>query len=109
VAFPLVNCLYCKTEVTKSIKEWNYRHNYYRVKLYACPNCGNQFRVYYHNDAFSHTIPKFVGTKKQILTYLKKHETATEEELAEILKLDIKKINGILLELEKEGIVESPK
>jgi transcription initiation factor IIE alpha subunit len=57
---------------------------------------------------FSHTVPKFVGVKKQIFTYLKKHEVATEEELAEILKLDIKKINKILLELEREGIIESP-
>jgi transcription initiation factor IIE alpha subunit len=56
---------------------------------------------------FSHTIPKLLDAKKQVFSYLKKHEVATEEELAKILKLDIKEINKILLELEKEGAIES--
>lgn len=103
----MVNCPFCKTEVAKSIKEWNYRRNFYRVKLHMCPNCKNQFRAYYHNNTFSHTIPKFVGEKKLIITYLRKHEVATEEELAKILKLDIVRINKLLLEMEKEGNIES--
>lgn len=103
--FPLVNCPFCKTEITNSIREWSY--SVYWVKVHLCPNCKNQFRSYYRNNIFSHTIPKFVGDKNKIVTYLKKHKAATEEELTKILKLDTKKIEEILLELEKEGIIEN--
>jgi predicted ArsR family transcriptional regulator len=62
--------------------------------------------AYYHDGVFSHTIPKFVGAKKKILTYFKNHKLATEEELAKTLGLSARTVKKILLELEMEGIIE---
>ena len=54
----LVKCPRCETEVSNSIKEWDYRHSYYHVIMYNCQKCGKSFMAYFHKDKLSHTIPK---------------------------------------------------
>ncbi|MCJ7634837.1 hypothetical protein MUP77_20910 [Candidatus Bathyarchaeota archaeon] len=54
-----MKCPRCKAELAKTPnKEWNYRNKYYQVKSYKCPNCGKTSMIYYHDNKFSHTIPK---------------------------------------------------
>ena len=54
----MVKCPRCGTEVSKSEKEWNYRHGYYHVALHICQKCKKSFSAYFHNGKLSHTIPK---------------------------------------------------
>ena len=54
----LMKCPRCETEVDNPAREWDYRNNYYHVKSYKCSNCRKTFMVFYHNNKFSHTIPK---------------------------------------------------
>jgi transposase-like protein len=38
-------CPNCKAHTLEPIKEWNYGR--FRVKMYKCTKCGNQFREYF--------------------------------------------------------------
>ena len=54
-----MKCPRCGSDLPKEpTKEWNYRGNYYHVKSYKCPNCTKHTLIYFHNNEFSHTIPK---------------------------------------------------
>jgi hypothetical protein len=99
-------CLFCRTEIPNSVKEWNYLNGYYQVKHYNCLKCGGSFRAYYHDENLSHTIPRYVGTKNKIISFLKSHYYVTEKDIAVALELEEAEVLAVLLELEKEGKVE---
>lgn len=101
----MVSCPSCKTEVYNIIKEWTYRKGYYQVKAYKCPQCTLNFKAYFHENLFSHTIPLASDSKSIIIRFLKNNDSATEIEIAQKLGIDVGTVTKLLLELEKEGRV----
>lgn len=99
-------CPFCKAEVSTPKKEWSYRHNYYQVKSYLCPKCGSSFASYFHNDKFSHNIPKSPSNRFKISKYLLTHTEASIEEIAGVFNMGKDEVKKILLELQKRGIVD---
>jgi hypothetical protein len=88
------------------LKEWKYHNNYYQVRMYKCSKCTLKFREYYHDGRLSHTIPKFVSTKKRVIVFLRHHESATVEIIANALCLDAKEVIEVLISLRDEGRLE---
>jgi predicted HTH transcriptional regulator len=101
----LLECPFCKCVVTNPTKEWNYNRNHYVVKAFTCPQCNINFMAYYHNNKFSHTIPKNPSSKIKIVKYLLAHGETTEEEIANILNLRMNEIKSVLAELQKKGAI----
>lgn len=106
----LVKCPHCGKECYNVNKEWNYAS--FHVKFMVCESCdcGKSFTVYYHKTKFSHIIAVRHGVHKKrtlVINYLKTHENATIEEIARELNFKPKIILGILLKLEKMGLVTS--
>ncbi len=101
----MIHCIYCGAGIIDPVKEWTYHKNYYHVKFYQCKKCHFKFMEYYHNGSYSHTIPRFVGPKKKIINYLRNHGSATAEEIAKVLKLQLNDVLTILEDLEKERII----
>ena len=101
----MIRCIYCKKEIVNSRKEWYYKKNYYLVKLFDFPNCSRSFSGYYHNNKFSHTIPKYFGLKSKILKLLN-NNTASSEEIAKDLGIEFDRVFQMIKELEKDGKIE---
>ena len=56
-----LKCTRCGADVPhKSVKEWDFQHNYFHVKMYPCPNCKKNIFEYYHEGKLRFTIPKNV-------------------------------------------------
>jgi hypothetical protein len=102
-----MKCILCGAEISEPIKEWNYRKNYYQVKLYECPNCSMTFKCYYHDGEFSHTIPKYIGITRKIESFLGLHGDATVEEIANNLELKLEDVLNTLSKLKEEQRIES--
>jgi hypothetical protein len=101
----LVACPACNNEVSYYLKAWKYDNKYYSVKSCKCPICDLAFRAYFHEGRFSHTVPKFVSVESRVLKYLKKHCTATGEQIAKTLGLKNEEVFDALLKLETEGTI----
>lgn len=99
----MVRCPRCReTEGELTGKEWVYA--LFHVKFFNCPKCNKTFRAYYFKEKLSHTIPSD-PIEKMVLDYLKKHVTASEEELANELDLPFNLIETTLMELERRNRV----
>ena len=105
----LPRCPYCGTASARILREWQYAA--FLVKNYNCEKCDRHFKAYYWNGKLSHIIGKCSNTHTQIeasiMDYLKEHESAGEDEIAEALYTDVSTILEALLHLEKRGLVVS--
>gem|GEM_PF-1422594 len=99
-------CPNCGNEATKIVKEWNY--SIFHVKNFNCTTCQKNFKAYFKQGKFSHIID---STQRKpiysVIQYLKKHDSARAEEIAEAENLSVAEVIKMLEELEKKGIVES--
>lgn len=96
-------CPECGNETAKILKEWDYF--IFRVKCLECIDCKNQFRAYYKQGKFSHTIPKnsLSIAELKIKKYLRTVDVGSEIEISKALNLSLKVVRIALLELEKKG------
>lgn len=111
----LPKCPRCGIEVTKIVKEWDY--SIFHVKRFNCEACDKTFGAYFKKDKLSHTIPKTLSKsdeeirvlveKARIIKYLKRHDKATTDEIAQALNLPVVDVLNMLIELESEGIIQS--
>ena len=100
-----MNCPDCDRILLFSGKKWSYSVFY--VELYYCNFCNQSINVYFKDNNLSHTISfRSSSLKANITTYLKNHESATLEELAEKLNNDADTVLHILLKMEQTGKVE---
>lgn len=108
IGITLLICPECGHEIPQvSVKEWNFRRGYYRVKKYSCPNCKKSVFEYYHDGKFCFTIPRFAGLKLSVMKYLRKNGSVTAEEIAEKLNLKVEDVLNALSELEKDGVLSA--
>jgi hypothetical protein len=95
-----LSCPFCGTKIGNPIKEWKYGHNYFTVKSFKCTHCGLDFRVYYHENKLSHTIPQSPSNQFKI-DYLLSKGTLSREKIALRLNLSIKEVAEVLSKKEK--------
>lgn len=99
-------CPTCKKIIITPLKEWTYAA--FHVKFFKCRNCDKNFRAYYYKGKFSHIIlPKHPSPRKRtaLVRYLKTHDSATIEEIADSLCVPIEFVLKELIALEKLGVV----
>jgi transposase-like protein len=102
----MVSCPFCKTETDFVTKEWNYSKGYYHVKSFRCQFCGLDFRGYFHNEQLSYTIPRSPSNKSKVKLFLRRNGVVAKEEMARRLRLSLKELGELLIEMEKEGLVQ---
>ena len=95
------------------MKEWDY--SIFHVKKFNCEICNRNFNAYFKRGKLSHTIPRTLKPegelrvsveKRRIVEYLKKHNEATEDEIAHALNLAADDVLNMLIELEGEGSIQ---
>lgn len=101
----MLECPRCGNKSTRVLKVWDYAM--FHVRYIRCERCKKNFRAYFKGDKLSYTLPRALSvTELKISKYLKLVKNATEEEIANALRLNIKHVEPALVKLKKMGVVE---
>ena len=100
-----MNCPDCDGILSFSGRKWNY--SVFSVELYYCESCNQSINIYFRDGKLSHIIPvPSSSLKANIITYLKNHDSASLEEIAQKLDVNINEVFNLLLKMEQTGKVE---
>lgn len=101
-----MKCPRCGGEIIDSGQKWTYRN--YDVSKFICKSCEKAVNLYFLQKELVYIIPSspLAIARSKVRRYLHYHREASEEEIADKLKLPVKTIKDILIELENKGIVE---